>query len=122
MPGVSPASPPSPSVSRTLRFEVVDSLLWEATLDVAENYGLGVPRWAAAEATRASALLPSINQMEEVFAVLTSPDKREGRRLTREALKARRVSVTQWALPGGTCWSVGAGDVDDHRIAQVLSL
>lgn len=60
--------------------------------------------------------------MEKIYSVLTAPDDREWRLLTKGALKTRRVPVPQWALPGGTNWPVDSDDVEDGRISQDLSL
>lgn len=93
-----------PPVSRTLRFAADDALQEETTLNVAADHGFGVRCLGGAESSRKSTIRASITNMEEMYAALTAADDRERRRLTRAALKTRRVLVPSWPF-----WESPAG-------------
>jgi len=94
------APPLPPPVSRVL-FDAALPLEAETTLNVAADHGRPVRAVAAAEAHRASVLRAQIDRLEAAYALVTAPDGRTKRRLTRAALATRRDPVPDWATPGG---------------------
>jgi len=102
-------------------FDADDPLAAEATLHVAADHGRRVREVAAAEAHRASVLRAQIARMEEAYDLLTSPEYRKKRQLTRVALATCRVPVPDWASPGGAYWplTLAAADLREASLLAV---